>query len=429
MIKKSRLGYLFNKNKFVIFISIFAAIVLWTVIIVIYNPDSTITINNVPVEVNLQGSASEKLGMEVVDALNIQKVSVSVKGSKFTIGKLTPVDFEIYAIISDVTEPGTYDLELQNRNSNLKDYSIVDINPKTIKVSFDRMNSKEFKIVPEIKNLHTAPGYIIEEPHTSIETVTVTGPERILNTVDSVIASVEADDNGISKAQIFDATIQLLDKNKNEIINSSLTISPATTKITVPVFRRKELNLKVDFINQPEYYQTHPLNLNFDPEKIIDVYGPEDVLNPINDINIGTIDFNDITPTSKFVFDVKLPAGVNKNISEISKVTVTPDLSAFSMISIEVTRFDVINVPENKKVEVKTPKITDVKIMCPTSIKSEINSANIIAQIDYQNLTTTNGTCETNVKIITDGKKNSWSTGDYNATVSIENTASSEPPE
>lgn len=148
-----------------------------------------------------------------------------------------------------------------------------------------------------------AEDYIQQNVILSQKQIEITGPKTEVEKIENVYAAVEIVEP-LTKTSVFDCQINVEDANGNEPKYLTVGQEAQTIKMTVPILKRKELPISVGFINQPEAYEASPPKVTFSPEKIT-VAGPEDTINAITELNLGSINFETLSPDENILtFDI-----------------------------------------------------------------------------------------------------------------------------
>ncbi|MBR4223928.1 MAG: hypothetical protein IKR73_03870, partial [Oscillospiraceae bacterium] len=143
--KGFRLGSIIENDKALTVLSIFIAIIVWAVVSINQFPTVQKKYANVPVIVDLKGSYTQSLGLEVVNITD-ETVTVVLEGDRATMGELTIDDLYAVADVGNVLEPGEKALELEILSTNGATFTTKSIDPPTAKVEFDEIVTKEFKV-------------------------------------------------------------------------------------------------------------------------------------------------------------------------------------------------------------------------------------------------------------------------------------------
>ena len=124
-------------------LSLGLAVVVWLLVVMYYNPETTDTFKNIPITINYSDSILEEQGLILVSEVD-ETVDVEIEDSreqlKAIIGKITAaVD------ISSVTKPGEYDLPVRI----LVDGQVVNAfnqSVKTVTLMFERAVKTQFTV-------------------------------------------------------------------------------------------------------------------------------------------------------------------------------------------------------------------------------------------------------------------------------------------
>jgi YbbR domain-containing protein len=404
-----------DNNNFVVVLSVIIAIGLWLVVTLSINPETTRTIKGLPVAINTQNTALQKLGLEVIGGID-QKITVIVKGTRYKVGGLSAENFDVNISTVGVTQPGEYDLDITvSKKIEESNYEIVSFYPKKIKLNFDRLTTKEIAVEPETSGIKVGEGFILEKPYSNPEKIVISGPEAKIEKIARCIAKATSKTT-LTETLITDGEIELYDKDNKKIEFDDLKISKKKVEITVPVFKTKTLPLKFEYINIPKDFDVSILKPLIS-EKEITVAASTEAVNNLGEISVGFVDFRKIDIGSAFTFDVSLPAGYI-NVKNLDKVTVEFKLDGFMSSNQTVSNIVPVNLPSGFDIKVITQKISNVKIV---GLKSEIESltpSDIISQIDLETLELDKGQKTVAVKISFPNKKSCWVVGEYSAIIS-----------
>ena len=270
--QKLRLGVLVYNKKFTIILSIIVAFSLWLGIAMFENPIREQIFTDISAIVSIDNTFADENGaLGIVTDVSSNKFTVTVSGSNRVVSSLKSEDISLYASTVDVDKPGTFELEIKSTNeSNKSGYEIISIEPKTITVSFDYIDSKEFEIVPKLIGVSASEGLIAETPVVSDSQqskITIKGPRTIMERIASVGTIAEVN-RTLSKSQTFNSDIVLYDAegepiyrftsdgtvydpSNNIVSNSNLTLSFTSVKVTQPISKKKTVNCKLEYTNLP----------------------------------------------------------------------------------------------------------------------------------------------------------------------------------
>lgn len=406
---------LYNK-KFTIPFSILMSFAIWLSITVEQKPTMERNFSDASVSINLENTVVAENKMSIIGDISKQKFTVSVRGPSYIVSSLKNTDFSLYASAAEVDAPGEYNLKVI-ASKNTEGYEILSINPPNIKVNFDYIETKEFKINAIAEGVSAEEGLIAEAGvvgGTEKETVTISGARSVINRIENVIALATVNKT-LSASETFDASIVLYDVEGNVIDASDLTISESNVRVTVPISKKKTVPVKVDLTNLPSGFKKDILKTTIDYPSVT-VIGTPETIDRINEVMLSTIDITTVSK-DKNVFTVspKLPEGV-RLLDAIEDFTVTFDLSGFTEKTITVSKLKYSGVASGLTAG-KGVSIKNVRIFGP---KSEVNK--IIASNVYANIDLTDKKVGEHTVTATIGFENNnsvWSVGSYKTTVAI----------
>ena len=168
-------------------LSVLCAIVLWAVIVNIYDPTTSVTISNVNVElINAQSLTDKDYTYEVVDG---SKISVYLSGPKSVITDIKSSDIVATADLSKISAFADYvDIDVKVVKDG-KEVTGIEVTPRTTAVKLDIENrlTKEYTIETDTEGM-PADGYVLTSVSVTPTTVKVTGPSSIVENIDKVKA-------------------------------------------------------------------------------------------------------------------------------------------------------------------------------------------------------------------------------------------------
>lgn len=398
-------------------LSLVTAIIMWLVISITQNPTREITVNNIPITINTENTAVSQLGLDVVTDLSKTTAAVRVSGPNYIVSSLSPSDITVSASLSQVTAAGTYDLQLTaTRNSSKIGYDIVEVTPSSVNVTFDNIDTKTFEVTAVASGVKAADGLVADIPvlTDSLDNmIDITAPSKEIEKIDKVTAVTDAEKT-ISTTESFDAKIILLDKNGEELDKSAFKFDRESIKVSVPIYKKAELNVEPVFTNAPEVYNGGvPYELS---EQTVTVLGPPDVVNAMTSIKLKPIDFSSVN-ASNTEFDVgfDLPASV-KTLDNIESVHIKLKLSAIAEKTFSVSNYEYSGLADGLKATV-TASVKNVKICGAASEVYSLSTSDLYADIDLSG----KSAGEYTVNAVIKSKKGSsvWAYGKYSVIVTV----------
>ena len=306
------------------------AFILW---LVVYNTDDpTITVSyttNVTVE-NASAVTDMNKCYEVLNGTNT--VSFAVTAKRSVLNKLEDTDFTAVAdmnrmIVNEDGDKANVPIEITSKRSN----SSLKYNGKNkyLEVSLEDLMKRRSIITADTSG-KVADGYALGEVTvTNPNVLNVSGPDSIVNKIDSVVATIDVD--GMSMNLSDNVIPALYDADGQEIDTTKLKLSNTTVTISAKILSVKEIPLVFSKSGVP-YGDNRVVEISSKPETI-KVKGSSTTLNPLSSLNIPGDVLNvsgaseDITTT----IDISeyLPDGVELVNASDATVTVTVRIEAY----------------------------------------------------------------------------------------------------
>ncbi len=417
--KNFNIGKLFYNKKFLVAFSIIIAVGMWIRIYMNENPTRETILSNVPVGISLEGSTAADLGLGIVGSID-KDVSVTVSGPNYIVSALSPNDIQVTASISNVNAAGEYELELlATRNGAKTGYTIVGVNPSSVKVMFDFFETKTFNVEPVAIGASATEGSGLEAKSAQItnntqSTLEITGPRSVVEKINKVQAISEVN-AVLDKTTSYEAQLKFLDADGNAVDSTHLTYPMEPISITVPIYKGATLPILPVFVNVPAGYTNGvPYSLS---ETTINVEGAPEIIDSLSEIKLKEIDFSSVKSSAvSFEATLDLPSAV-KSTDNLETVTVELSLGQLTERTFNVSNITGTSLQTGLKATFSSLK--NVK-MCGVSkeIKS-VNSTHLSAVADLSNITAP-GSYTVPVVIKCESNGFVWAIGSYEVKVTIE---------
>lgn len=415
-LKKFSFRKLLYNKRFTVPFSIFLSFVLWMVISVNQKPIIDRTFSNINVTINLENTFAGENGLNIIGDISDQKFTVLVMGQNHIVTGLSASDIDLYASAATVDSPGEYKLTVSASQAG-EDYEVVSISPKTVKVTFDYMETKEFTVTALAEGATAVEGLITEPAVVSgmeSNTITITGPRTVVNSIETVAAKTLVNKT-LSASETFDADIVLLDKSDQEISTENLQLSANKVQVTVPISKKKTVPVKVDFTNVPNGFNKDSITSKVD-HSTVTVIGTPETVDKITEITLSPIDISALSKNStSFEVSPKLPEGV-RMFESFESFNVTLNLSGYTERTVTVSEFKFVGLGDGLKATAYG-SIKNVKICGPSSVVNKLSTSAIYAEIDLTNKKA--GEHAVTAKINFSENNNVWAVGTYETTVTV----------
>ena len=327
-------------------LALFVSVGLWIIAININDPVSE---NTYTVNVTLQNSgvlSSAGKYFEVKD--NSDRIKVVVMGTRTALSQFNQADIVATADMSKITEDNLVPIELSTTKQSDK---IEGIRSESQYVKLALEDVRRLQMPIEVKVLNDpADGYILGATQTSQNVVILSGPESIINQVES--AAVEIDVSGATTDVKISLPIHLYSEEDDIIDTSKVNMSVQEISTTASILQKAVVPL----IAIPQGTPTQGYVLNGIIEGLpteITIAGKSNIVSKIPYIDISeSLDVNDIYQDTSYEININdyLPDGVslvgtvgNNGILDIS---VGVDKESEKTIVLDPEAIQVIGVPE-----------------------------------------------------------------------------------
>lgn len=324
---------IFNNLSLKIVSAVFA-VILWTVIVNIYDPNTSYTFSNITVQlINTQSLTEKNYTFEVVDG---GKISVTVSGPKSVVTDLKTSDIAATADLSKVTAFTDYvDIQVQV----VKDGQVlnnVEAVPRTsaLKLSIENRDTNTYAV-----NVNTtgtpANGYAVASTTSSPTYIKVTGPTSLVEGVASV--GVDVDVSGAEGTINTQSDINMYDSDGNIITNEELEMSSETADVTVEMARTKTVPVVVKTSGTPS--QDCVVTGTSLSQTSVVISGQQEALSKIDNITIpsSAVSVDGLSGDKTYTFRLTdyVPSGV-KIVSD-TRLQVTVKISKASTKTVHIS--------------------------------------------------------------------------------------------
>ena len=353
------------------------ALSLWMYVRTYVKPDYEQTFYNVPVA--LEGGP--KLAERQLMLLSEEEYEVNIKvhGNRQDVSKINSGNIQLVANLADIYEPGEHNLT----------YTIIypgdvptgsvsaERNPDRVRVVVARKKTKEIPVkvvyegdVPADYIKDTA---AMELDYTYVE---ITGPEEVVDKIDHAAVTVQC--SGRTESIYESYRYALRDSDDKPVDAEYITTSVSEVKVYLPISMVKKIPLTLTLVDGGGA-TADTTKLVIEPAEI-SISGSEAALNALPELNLGTIELDQITQDTTREFEINLPEGV-QNVSNLSTAKVTISFPKLATREFTITEFTPLNLPAGMAWEPLTKQLT----ITVRGLKSEVqrlNAADILVQVD-----------------------------------------------
>ena len=407
---------MFRSNRSMVVISVLIAIFIWIVVINQINPTSSIKIKGISIQATEANQALNTLGLKIIDGQDL-KVNVQVEGPYYIVGKLRNTDFSAVPDFSTVDSSGNHvvkmNVVLNQANSSVK---ILSVTPSELTFTFDRMNTKTLPIEVKVTGAKIPDGFIMENPITSVSTLKLDGPVSEIASATHAVVTIDIPETS-SKTIVANKSIVLLDDKGVVVTGKHMVKSVDKVDVTIPILKRKTIPLKITYTNMPANFDTASINLQLSPSTL-DIAGPADAIDLINDLVVGNVDYNALTPKYTTSFKITLPT-VIQSIQNVASVSVQITLANFINKTSRVSNFSVVNTPSGYTVVIHTQAIDNVILFGKKASVQYLAATKLLGTVDMNTVSIREGQYQVPVTISAPGVDSVWATGTYTVLIEV----------
>lgn len=397
-------------------LSALCAIILWTVIVNIYDPTTGVTISNVPVQlINTESLTDKDYTYEVVDG---SKISVYISGPKSVITDIKASDIIATADLSEITAFADYvdiDVKVVKDGRTLTN---VQVTPRTTAVKLDIENrvTQQFDVGMEVNGTETE-GYVVTRQSVSPSSIKITGSSTTI----AKIAKVKAicDIGGAQEDIQSVVPIVLYDAEGNVIDDPKLELSKSEVEYFASVEKSKTVPIKYSSVSgQPEDgYVVRKVTCS--PEQIV-ISGDQQALEKITEVVISPEALNVSGLSSDKVFRIWIANYLPSDVSVVSDsvIEVTVMISDINSREYVINTADVVfnGLPDGMKAQIINQETVSVVITGAEDIISSVKASDIKAFVNVTGLSQGTHTLSVQFQL----PEGCSLTGTYQAVVDIE---------
>lgn len=308
-----------KQKKFSLLILIFSFIIATAVWLYVESTEEQgyeKVINLVPVDIVGIQELERNNNMSVISGYD-NTVNVTLVGKRSDVNKYSAKDIYAYVDVSKINSSDRQMLTVQV--DSLPDVSITVISPTDIAVYADVMGTREINVA--VNPYYTIDGsYFIDESAItkSVQTVKVTGPMSVLETIRSAVA---APDLGKLTGSVKSNTkIDLIDDKGNKINNPYIRTDVEVVEIYIPVHLKKYVDLYCKY-NDADF-EGYDVSISMDFETLL-ISGEVLAVAPIDKIAV-TLTKSDLVYENgelKKSFTINMPINLPNGVANEGGLT------------------------------------------------------------------------------------------------------------
>lgn len=330
-----------TKNVGLKILAIVFSFLLWLVVVNIDDPKQTRTFTSVVTVTNEDVLTNRGKLYEIKDGINT--VSFRVTAKRSIIEKLSPSDFSAVADMNNLENEERIPVTLAARS--YANYITISSRQNYLYVVLKDLTTERFVISAQTAG-ELAPELAVEEVTCSPTVVTVTGPQEVVDKIESVVATANVGD--VSTNFTENVVPKYYDKNGDTVDIKKLSLSVSTVGVSVKFVNTKTVDIAVKTSGTLQPGLTLG-NIKTDPSSVM-IIGEATALNDVSNITIpdSVINLSNLTGSFTTSVDISsyLPTGVTLSEGTSPKVAiyVTMEGETASTISVPSSNIELRNV-------------------------------------------------------------------------------------
>lgn len=361
-------------------LSLLAAIALWVYVITVVGPEDQQTFRDIPVV--FQGaSALEGRGLMLMNE-DAPTVTLELSGNRSDLDKLSTSNITVTVDLAKIYDPGKNAVGFDVSYPGDVAYEAITVQsriPAGITLEVVRKAYKDIPVAVDFSGA-LSEDYMKEAPELEMETIRISGPEAVVKKIESARIGLElVEDTKTTIMGEFPYT--LCDKDKNPVDARYIEISSEDAEaitVTVPIKRIKEIPLTVKVIEGGGATEKNS-SIEIDPQSI-QVSGDEELLEGLEQLQIGTVDLSNMLEDQELTFPITLPEGIT-NETGITEATVKVSFPNLLMQTFTATQFNAINVPQGMSAAISAKEL-EVTIRGSRSVVEKLTAEDITVTVD-----------------------------------------------
>ncbi|WP_099951092.1 CdaR family protein [Ezakiella peruensis] len=367
-----------NQNLVAKIMSLVIAVLLWSYVMTIENPDERKIIRNVRVKfLNadlLRDSDNQLMTQED------QFVNITLRGKKNELEKVradminASVDLEGYGA-GNTRIP--IDVNLEGVSSLV---SVDTISPPSIIVNIDKVVSRDFEVQVDTKG-NPMENYMKGDNQLSSPKVQVTGPASQIGIIDSIRTNIDVD--GKEKGFTVTNPLYAVDANGNRL--SNVSIKPDVVTISVPIYKTAVLVIEPSTVgNLPVDFETTLMHVN--PPTIAVKIIDENAIVP-KTIKTEPINMEELVSSDEKMLTPIIPEGMEAIDPSIS-YSLTYQIQKYTTkrFAVDKSQIKFENLPEHLSIDLSSlPTIVDITVRGYEKELKALNTGDVVLAVNLEN--------------------------------------------
>ncbi len=365
--------------------SVLFAIIVWLIVLNINDPNKTVSVSNIPVEI-INDDAITNIG-KAYTIKSGATCTIKISGPRSIVDKLYPDDFTAVADIKDLSLTNSVPIEVELKSNTYK--SKVDISVETyLKLEIEDVIEKEYEVTVEYVG-EPANNYVVTSTQLENALVTIKAPRSQMDKIKSVVTVIDVS----GKNDDFEAETKIVLKdiyNKEiDVESSEIQLSQEKVKSSSIVLYKKNLTIAYELPNAIDFdtlISEHSISI-----KEIAVIGRKPLLDGITKIElpIDLDEYRDVEEDIELKFNVDslLIEGIY-NYTSVEEIVLSIKINQQEdkMFTTRYKNILISNIPEDFEASLVTKGEFSFTIRGDKQLVDEVSIDDIIMKIEVGDL-------------------------------------------
>ncbi len=359
------------------------AVILWSYVLSIINPDRARVVENVPV--NFTGNAEFNNGkFEITESLSdvLHKVNVKIVVKQSDLKLLSEKNIDAFIDLSSIKSPGDYELKIDAVPQGLNG-QVVEISPSKVKLHVDWSVSKTVPVTVNV--IGSVPGgYYASVPELTPTTVQIKGAQTDVEKLASAVCNVDL--TGLTEGYNRNMDIDLLDYDGN-VIDKSLfpgELPSVIVKLDVQSMKTVPIDVNGSIIGQNEVATGYEVSdMTCIPQRV-SIAGDAKTLAGISSLSLVPYSVSGKSASESVALDYQPPEGVTVLTQQKAQVSINirevTKTKTFKDVAIKTK-----DLGSGLRADLSEPKV-DATVMAGVSVMSKLSRSDIVPYVDLDGL-------------------------------------------
>ena len=339
-------------------LAVVVAVALWLLVINYDDPVIMNSYSGIQVEIpHPEALTDQNKVYEVLDETDV--VDVTIEGKRSVIDSLNKENIRATADMTQMTDVNTLTIDFStNKNDNQLESIVGD--HSVVRLAIENRKEKHLPIEVEVTGTPME-GYIVGDVTTNQNTVRISGPESVVDTIASAKCNVSV--SGRSSDISSTADIVLFDKNGNEVEHENLTTNISSINVNISILEQKAVDIIYSMSGVPAEGYAVDGDLQADRTAVV-LAGRSSVMETMNNLVIPSevlsvdgkseeftvqIDLNDYLPSG-----VQLVSQDGSDFNGIVNVYISIVPLVDKTFDVPVENITLLDVPEGYDAKILT---------------------------------------------------------------------------